>query len=642
MQADGVNILLVDDEPKNLLALDAILAAEDRRLVHATSGQEALRKLLQDDFAVILLDVRMPSMDGFETAELIRGRERSCDTPIIFLTAAIVGEPAMSRGYSIGAVDYITKPIDPEMLRSKVAVFVELFRKTQQIKRQASELAETTAFLNSVLESSTEYSITALDPTGLFLSWNEGARRLYGYTADEIVGQQRLHQLHTPEDVESGRIDELLKTAMRTGKAEGEFERVRKNGRRFSVSAIISRRKDASGAPVGFVSISRDITALKRAERERVQLVEEQAARVTAEAARDRLQQVVDVLPVGLAIADKEGQVYLSNAAAGDILGQPPITVTTGVNEPFRILQLDGSPCPPDELPLGRAVFRGEVVRGEQFLVCNLVSERKVPVLVNAAPLSGPDGAIVGGVVAFLDITAIKEIEQQKDSFLAAVSHDIRNPLTSIKARAQLLQRRAMTLGADEAQPIADGLYAINQAAGRITVMINELLDVARLQAGRPLDLDRQQMDLVVLARQVASELQPSTEHHQIEVAAEPPNLVGEWDLARLERVLVNLLSNAIKYSPEGGAIRVEVAREQENGQGWAVLRVSDRGVGIPSGELPHVFDRFYRGSNVTGRIEGTGIGLAGARQIVEQHGGQVQVESEERVGSTFTVRLPL
>src|SRR5207245_906496 len=110
-----------------------------------------------DDFAVVLLDVHMPQMDGFETAELIRGRQRSRETPIIFLTAAISGNVSVAKGYSLGAVDYLIKPFDPEMLRAKVNVFIELFRKTEQIKRQADALSETTAFLDSVLEGATAY-----------------------------------------------------------------------------------------------------------------------------------------------------------------------------------------------------------------------------------------------------------------------------------------------------------------------------------------------------------------------------------------------------------------------------------------------------------------------------------------------------
>src|SRR5262245_17053102 len=137
-----VNILLVDDNPSNLLALETILQAPDRNLVRASSGEEALRFLLDDDAAVILLDVHMPSISGLETAALIRGRERTRGVPIIFLTAYSAGDLSVSRGYSLGAVDYIIKPIDPEALKSKVAVFVELYRKTEQIKRQADLLRE--------------------------------------------------------------------------------------------------------------------------------------------------------------------------------------------------------------------------------------------------------------------------------------------------------------------------------------------------------------------------------------------------------------------------------------------------------------------------------------------------------------------
>jgi CheY-like chemotaxis protein len=137
-----VNILLVDDNPSNLLALETILQAPDRNLVRASSGEEALRFLLDDDAAVILLDVHMPSISGLETAALIRGRERTRGVPIIFLTAYSAGDLSVSQGYSLGAVDYIIKPIDPEALRSKVAVFVDLYRKTEQIKRQADLLRE--------------------------------------------------------------------------------------------------------------------------------------------------------------------------------------------------------------------------------------------------------------------------------------------------------------------------------------------------------------------------------------------------------------------------------------------------------------------------------------------------------------------
>jgi two-component system sensor histidine kinase/response regulator len=135
-----VNILMVDDHPENIYALEAILEGLGENLVRAYSGPEALRYLLHQDFAVIILDVQMPGMDGFETATLIRQREQSKQTPIIFLTAISQTSNLISQGYSVGAVDYLLKPIEPSILKWKVKVFVDLFKKTQQVERQAAQL----------------------------------------------------------------------------------------------------------------------------------------------------------------------------------------------------------------------------------------------------------------------------------------------------------------------------------------------------------------------------------------------------------------------------------------------------------------------------------------------------------------------
>jgi PAS domain S-box-containing protein len=136
------NILLVDDRPENLLALEAILEPLEQNLLYAHSGEEALRQLLQHDVAIILLDVQMPVLDGFETATLIKRRERTKHIPIIFVTAISKDDEHVFRGYSAGAVDYVFKPFSPEVLRSKVAVFVELHEKTEQLRQQAEQLKE--------------------------------------------------------------------------------------------------------------------------------------------------------------------------------------------------------------------------------------------------------------------------------------------------------------------------------------------------------------------------------------------------------------------------------------------------------------------------------------------------------------------
>ena len=146
------NILLVDDEPKSLYALQELLSTLGENLLTAASGEEALRLALKNDFAVILLDVRMPGIDGFETARLIRNRERSRLTPIIFLTAAADEMTSMFRGYEVGAVDYLMKPVVPEILKSKVSVFVELHRKSERLKESEDKLRRLAAHLISVRE----------------------------------------------------------------------------------------------------------------------------------------------------------------------------------------------------------------------------------------------------------------------------------------------------------------------------------------------------------------------------------------------------------------------------------------------------------------------------------------------------------
>jgi signal transduction histidine kinase len=180
-------------------------------------------------------------------------------------------------------------------------------------------------------------------------------------------------------------------------------------------------------------------------------------------------------------------------------------------------------------------------------------------------------------------------------------------------------------------------IRTISGSVARMTALIDELLDVARLRMGSALLLEKAPTDLVALVRHLAAIHQSASEKHTIVVDASVPELVGVWDERRLQRVLDNLLSNAIKYSP-GGAIRVGVRREAES----AVLTVEDRGIGIPEADLPHVFERFRRAANVLGRIDGTGIGLAAAAQIIREHTGSIDLHSREGEGTLVTVRLPL
>jgi phosphoserine phosphatase RsbU/P len=229
-----------------------------------------------------------------------------------------------------------------------------------------------------------------------------------------------------------------------------------------------------------------------------------------------------------------------------------------------------------------------------------------------------------------------------RDETMATISHDLRTPLTTIRGLAQLIQRRltrGMTMSAEE---IAERLGRIDEQTALMTRMIDDLLDVARIEAGRPLELRREECDLVVLMQKSIADVQRTTDRHRLHVVADAASIVGSVDGARVERVVLNLLTNAVKYSPDGGDITLSLRSETGPDGAWAILEVRDGGIGIPAADLPRIFERFYRASNVGDQLRGTGLGLAGARQIVEQHGGKIGVTSDRGAGTTFTVRLPL
>ncbi|HEX9160312.1 MAG TPA: response regulator, partial [Thermoanaerobaculia bacterium] len=265
---DAVNILLVDDQPSNLLALESILDELDQNLVRAHSGRAALRHLLETDFAVILLDVQMPEMDGFETAALIREREKSRDTPIIFLTALSRSETNVFRGYELGAVDYIFKPFHPEILRSKVNVFVELFRKREAVKGQAHQLARLIKQNQLILDTALD-GLIGIDADGVTTFVNPSAARMIGRRNDEIVGQD-IHSIVHPvfPGVITCNVNECdLFEALRDDEAHESIEDTfyRADGRSFPVEFSIARMTDEDVARRGAVITFRDITEKRAA-----------------------------------------------------------------------------------------------------------------------------------------------------------------------------------------------------------------------------------------------------------------------------------------------------------------------------------------------------------------------------------------
>ena len=305
-------ILLVDDSPANILALEAILASPDHELVVARSGREALERVSERDFAVVLLDVRMPGMDGFETAAAMKQiARRGQPVPIIFLTG-IDSEPSkILRAYAEGAVDFIQKPIEPKVIRAKVAVFAELYGARQHAaqeqtkadaerRRSAEEAshrkaAETRSSeveqrFRLIVENVSDYAIFMLDPGGRVMTWNVGAQRIKGYAADEIVGRS-FKAFYPPEDVAAGKCELELAIAIRDGRFEEEGWRIRKDGSRFWANVTITPLRNQEHSLVGFAKVTRDLTERVQSEQKLRHLAAENAA-LEATAGFERAQQV--------------------------------------------------------------------------------------------------------------------------------------------------------------------------------------------------------------------------------------------------------------------------------------------------------------------------------------------------------------
>ena len=271
-----VHILVVDDRPESLLALTSILEGADRVVDQALSGREALRRLLKQDYALVLLDVDMPDMDGFETAQLIRQRPASTHTPIVFVTAQH-DDALLARSYALGAVDYITIPVNPDVLRAKAAVFVELTRKSEENRRQAEQLRRAEErlrrqaeerlrrvdeWLRLTVESISDYAIFSLDTHGRIATWNAGAARLFGLEEREALGSE-CRVLFPPEARD---IEPHWRIARKQGRTEVEAWFQRKAGRRFFGRGVVTAMRDGEGTIIGYSKVVQDVTTRKETE----------------------------------------------------------------------------------------------------------------------------------------------------------------------------------------------------------------------------------------------------------------------------------------------------------------------------------------------------------------------------------------
>jgi len=329
-----------------------------------------------------------------------------------------------------------------------------------------------------------------------------------------------------------------------------------------------------------------------------------------------------DSMLEGLLLLDRSRKIYLANRAFKNLFGVKAELRGKTVVEALRLQALDGL--------LQRAETEKQVLDYEIKLPG--LAERWLQ--VNAAAITNAAGEREGTILVFHDLTRLKQLERQREEFVANVSHELRTPLSLIKGYVETLLD-----GARDNPEVAERfLKIIERNTNRLDLLIQDLLTISALESGR-MALDWQPVNLRALAEKVFSHLQTKAETKNAQLVNELPELTATADANRIDQVLTNLVDNAIKYGRPQGAVRVGGKKRDD---GRLEIFVRDDGPGIPPEALERVFERFYRVDKARSRDQGgTGLGLSIVKHIVHAHGGEVRVESEVGKGATFFFTVP-
>lgn len=393
-----------------------------------------------------------------------------------------------------------------------------------------------------------------------------------------------------------------------------------------------------------FNSFARMVQAIQSRERELAHALAEsrELAAVTAEARRRveaahaDLLATVETVPAALMIFDTDGSVRLRNRAATEVLGIEPRNPALRKNYwgQFKRIALDGSLMPPADWVSSRAL-RGETVSNQELEIHH-PDGRVFPILASGAPLRNQQGQVAGAVVAFQDISRLRELDRMKDEFVSIVSHELRTPLTSIRGSLQLVIGEPGSVPDQEHRALLH--IALNNCE-RLVRIVNDILDVSKIESGS-LVLNRKPVSVAELIRQsldvVRGPARAAGVRLDANVSATVPPVMVDPD--RIVQALVNLLSNAVKFAPADSTVTVAVTGTEHQ----VMVVVSDQGEGIAPENLNRLFRKFQQvDSSSSRRKGGTGLGLVITKVIVEQHGGRVFVDSELNKGTRFSFTLP-
>jgi PAS domain S-box-containing protein len=534
------NILIVDDEPKNLTVLEAILDDPGYRLVRAASAEQALLALLADEFALLILDVRMPGVTGFELAQIIKARKKTANVPIIFVTAYYDDDKNLIEGYEAGAVDYVKKPVRPAILRSKVGTFVELYRKQRNLEQANRALA-------AVVESSDD-AIISKDLDGIITTFNRGAERLFEYKSEEVVGKPITILIPPNRQHEEPKI----LARIRCGERVHHYETVRrrKDGTLVDISLTVSPVKDDRGRIIGASKIARDITGRKRSE-----------ARLRD--SERQLQELIAAVPAAIYTTDAQGKITYFNQAVVELAGRTP---TIGSDEwcvMWKFYRPDGTPLPHDQCPMAVALKEGRAIRNAE-IVAERPDGTRVPIIPYPTPLRDSTGKIVGVINMLVDVSERKQAETQQQVLLKELNHRVKNNMQMLQILLEDGARRAKSPEAREVLEEASGRIIAMAAAQRV---LYRTTDATRFDARE------------FLTTVCETTKQTFPQELDLDCEADPIQLSNDAAMP-LALIANELLTNAVKYGLNGqraGTIRLRLRRENES----LLFYVEDDGPGF-------------------------------------------------------------
>ena len=631
------SVLIVDDQPANLLAIESILEPLGHRLVRAASGSEALRHVLWEEFAVILLDVRMPGVDGLETASLIKQKEHSRHVPIIFLSANDETSVETANVYRHGAVDFLRKPYNSDILRSKVSVFIDLFLRGEKIKQQEARLRrherEQAARTEREAQQARIYSIFKQAPA--LIASLRGRTHVYDFANGPYL--QLLEggdpagkpvRLAVPELGDHPFV-EILDEVYSSGAPHTALElpvRLARHGdngkEECFFNFVFQPTRDVAGQVEGILVHAVDVSQQVRA----------QAALRQSES---KFRRVSESGMIGMIFANVEGAITDANDAFLTMLGYDRHDLEAG-----RLSWKDLTPAiwaSVDEKAIEDLLAVGIARPHEKEYVCK--DGRVLPVIVSAALLDSSRAELVGVI---LDNAERKRAEKERerllqslarsnealDRFAYAASHDLKTPLRGIANLSEWLEE---DLSAVLTDPARQKLNLLRGRVGRMEALIDGILNYSR--AGRTGN-EIKKVDVTALVTEVIELLAPAS-GVTIEIQAGLPVLQTEQ--ASLQQVFMNLVGNALKHARRADpVVRVGV---RDHGELYE-FTVEDNGRGIAPAFHERIWGLFQT-LDARDRVEGTGIGLSVVKKIVEARGGRAWVESAVGAGAAFHFTWP-